>query len=119
NVISMKYSLVITVQIMPQWTYTSTLNLAIPLTIVSLTEQFLTGIAILKLSGYDMPAKPILSLASIVSVGVAIVGGITIVLAAITAALCTGKDAHELKEKRYIAGIANGIFYILGGLFAG
>jgi benzoate membrane transport protein len=30
-----------------------------------------------------------------------------------------GKDAHELKEKRYIAGIANGIFYILGGLFAG
>ena len=26
---------------------------------------------------------------------------------------------HELKEKRYIAGVANGIFYILGGLFAG
>ncbi len=46
-------------------------------------------------------------------------GGITIVLASITAALCLGKDAHELKEKRYIAGIANGIFYILGGLFAG
>ncbi|WP_180706072.1 benzoate/H(+) symporter BenE family transporter, partial [Streptococcus agalactiae] len=44
---------------------------------------------------------------------------ITIVLASITAALCMGKDAHELKEKRYIAGIANGIFYILGGLFAG
>src|SRR5699024_3769180 len=36
-----------------------------------------------------------------------------------TAALCTGKDAHELKEKRYIAGVANGIFYLLGGLFAG
>jgi benzoate membrane transport protein len=47
------------------------------------------------------------------------VGGITIVLAAITAALCTGKDAHELQEKRYIAGVANGIFYLLGGLFAG
>ena len=45
--------------------------------------------------------------------------GITIVLASITAALCMGKDAHELKDKRYIAGIANGIFYILGGLFAG
>jgi len=47
------------------------------------------------------------------------VGGITIVLASITAALCLGKDAHELKEKRYIAGVANGLFYILGGLFAG
>lgn len=30
-----------------------------------------------------------------------------------------GKDAHELKDKRYIAGVANGIFYICGGLFAG
>ncbi|TQR71695.1 benzoate/H(+) symporter BenE [Acinetobacter sp. RF14B] len=119
NPVAMNFSLAIPELIMPQWTWSSTLNLALPLTIVSLTGQFLPGMAILKLSGYDMPAKPILSLASIVSVGVAIVGGITIVLAAITAALCTGKDAHELKEKRYIAGIANGIFYILGGLFAG
>ena len=30
-----------------------------------------------------------------------------------------GKDAHEEADKRYIAGIANGIFYIIGGLFAG
>src|SRR5690606_38046353 len=119
NPVAMNFSLAIPELIMPQWTWSSTLNLALPLTIVSLTGQFLPGMAILKLSGYDMPAKPILSLASIVSVGVAIVGGITIVLAAITAALCTGKDAHELKKKRYIAGIANGIFYILGGLFAG
>jgi benzoate membrane transport protein len=66
-----------------------------------------------------MPAKPIISATSIASLAVACVGGITIVLASITAALCLGKDAHELKEKRYIAGVANGIFYILGGLFAG
>src|SRR5690606_25761449 len=77
------------------------------------------GMSIIKLSGYDMPAKPIISVTSIASLAVACVGGITIVLASITAALCLGKDAHELKEKRYIAGIANGIFYILGGLFAG
>ena len=75
--------------------------------------------AIMKLSGYDTPAKPIITATSIASLAVACVGGITIVLASITAALCMGKDAHELKEKRYIAGIANGIFYILGGLFAG
>lgn len=75
--------------------------------------------AILKLSGYDTPAKPIISTASIASLAVSVVGGISIVLASITAALCTGKDAHELKEKRYIAGVANGLFYILGGLFSG
>lgn len=117
--VAMDFSLAIPHMIYPEWTWSSTLNLAIPLTIVSLTGQFLPGMAILKLSGYQTPAKPILTVASITSIVVAFTGGISIVLAAITAALCTGKDAHELKEKRYIAGIANGIFYILGGLFAG
>lgn len=117
--VAMDFALAIPNIIYPEWTWSSTLNLAIPLTIVSLTGQFLPGMAILKLSGYQTPAKPILTVASITSIVVAFTGGITIVLAAITAALCTGKDAHELKEKRYIAGIANGIFYILGGLFAG
>ncbi|MCU4535569.1 benzoate/H(+) symporter BenE [Acinetobacter bereziniae] len=117
--VAMNFSLAIPHMIYPEWTWSSTLNLAIPLTIVSLTGQFLPGMAILKLSGYQTPAKPILTVASITSIVVAFTGGITIVLAAITAALCTGKDAHELQEKRYIAGIANGIFYILGGLFAG
>ena len=75
--------------------------------------------AILKLSDYDVPAKPIIASASLASLAVACVGGITIVLASITAALCMGKDAHERKDKRYIAGVAYGLFYNLGGLFAG
>lgn len=119
NPVSMNFSLAIPHFIQPEWTWNSTLNLALPLILVSLTGQFLPGMAIMKLSGYDTPAKPIIITTSIASLAVACVGGITIVLASITAALCMGKDAHELKEKRYIAGIANGIFYILGGLFAG
>ncbi|ENV93842.1 inner membrane protein YdcO [Acinetobacter calcoaceticus] len=119
NPVDVSFSLAIPQWISPEWTWNSTLNLAIPLILVSLTGQFLPGMAIMKLSGYDTPAKPIITITSIASLAVACVGGITIVLASITAALCMGKDAHELKEKRYIAGIANGIFYILGGLFAG
>ena len=119
NPVDVSFSLAIPQWISPEWTWNSTLNLALPLILVSLTGQFLPGMAIMKLSGYDTPAKPIISVTSIASLVVACVGGITIVLASITAALCMGKDAHELKEKRYIAGIANGIFYILGGLFAG
>lgn len=119
NPVDVSFSLAIPQWISPEWTWNSTLNLAIPLILVSLTGQFLPGMAIMKLSGYDTPAKPIIMTTSIASLAVACVGGITIVLASITAALCMGKDAHELKEKRYIAGIANGIFYILGGLFAG
>ncbi|MGK3622672.1 benzoate/H(+) symporter BenE [Acinetobacter sp. A11] len=119
NPVDVSFSLAIPEWISPEWTWNSTLNLAVPLILVSLTGQFLPGMAIMKLSGYDTPAKPIITATSIASLAVACVGGITIVLASITAALCMGKDAHELKEKRYIAGIANGIFYILGGLFAG
>ena len=119
NPVDVSFSLAIPQWISPEWTWNSTLNLAVPLILVSLTGQFLPGMAIMKLSGYDTPAKPIITATSIASLAVACVGGITIVLASITAALCMGKDAHELKEKRYIAGIANGIFYILGGLFAG
>ena len=119
NPVNVNFALAIPQFIAPEWTWNSTLNLAIPLILVSLSGQFLPGMAIMKLSGYDTPAKPIITATSIASLAVACVGGITIVLASITAALCMGKDAHELKEKRYIAGIANGLFYILGGLFAG
>ena len=118
NPVNFNLAITIPTFISPEWSWNSTFNLAIPLILVSLTGQFLPGMAILKLSGYETPAKPIIVVSSIVSLAVACVGGITIVLAAITAALCTGKDAHELKEKRYIAGVANGIFYLFGGLFA-
>ena len=119
NPVDIDLAITIPTVIWPEWTWNAVFNLAIPLILVSLTGQFLPGMAILNLSGYDTSAKPIVSITSLASLAVACVGGITIVLAAITAALCTGKDAHELKEKRYIAGVANGIFYLLGGLLAG
>lgn len=105
--------------ITPEWTWNSTLSFAIPLVLVSLTGQFLPGMAILRISGYNTAAKPIITVTSLASMVVAFFGGITIVIAAITAALCTGKDAHDNPEKRYIAGIANGMFYLIGSVFAG
>jgi len=89
------------------------------LVIVSLTGQHLPGMAILRHAGYDIPARPILMTTSLVSVVVACFGGITIVIAAITAAFCTGSEAHEDPARRYVAGISNGVFYLLGGLFSG
>ena len=61
----------------------------------------------------------IIVVTSLTSLGTSVFGGITTVLAAITAALCTGKDAHEDPSKRYVAGIANGVFYLIGGTFGG
>lgn len=74
--------------------------------------------AIMKLSGYDTPAKPIITATSIASLAVACVGGITIVLASITAALCMGKDAHELKENDILQESPTEFLYFRG-LFAG
>lgn len=104
---------------MPTWTWQSTVSLAVPLIIVSLTGQFLPGFAILWASGYQTPSRPVLVGTSLASILVAFSGGITIVIAAITAALCTGPDAHRDPERRYMAGIANGLFYLAGGTFAG
>ncbi|SDH34204.1 benzoate membrane transport protein [Paraburkholderia steynii] len=104
---------------MPTWSWQSTVSLAVPLVIVSLTGQFLPGFAILRVSGYQTPTRPVLVGTSLASILVAFAGGITIVIAAITAALCTGPDAHRDAERRYVAGIANGFFYLIGGAFAG
>ena len=104
--------------ITPEWTWGATLSLAVPLVLVSVTGQYLPGMAILRGAGYGTPARPIIVATSVASLAVACFGGITIVIAAITAALCTGKDAHEQADKRYVAGMANGLFYLVGGTFA-
>lgn len=114
-----RWSVAVPQIIQPEWTLSSTLSFAIPLVLVSLTGQFLPGMAILQSAGYPVKAKPIIGITSLVSLPMAFFGGITIVVAAITAAICTGKDAHEDPSRRYIAGVFNGVFYLVGGLFAG
>lgn len=102
----------------PVFTWQATLSLALPLVVVSLSGQYLPGMAILRGAGYATPARPIMVTTSLASLATACFGGITIVLAAITAALCTGREAHEDPQRRYVAGIANGVFYLVGGSFA-
>ncbi|WP_379866313.1 benzoate/H(+) symporter BenE family transporter [Marinobacter sp. M5B] len=114
-----RWSIAVPQFIEPEWNLGSTLSLAIPLVLVSLTGQFLPGMAILQGAGYSVRAKPIIGVTSLVSLPMAFFGGITTVVAAITAAICTGKDAHEDPSRRYVAGVFNGVFYLVGGLFAG
>lgn len=114
-----RWSIAVPQFIMPEWNLGSTLSLAIPLVLVSLTGQFLPGMAILQGAGYKVKAKPVIAVSSLVSLPMALFGGITTVVAAITAAICTGKDAHEDPARRYVAGVFNGVFYLVGGLFAG
>jgi len=119
NLSQLEWRLASPTLIMPEWSWSSTLGLALPLVIVSLTGQFLPGFTILKASGYRFASRPIVSMLSLVSIPTAFFGGITTVIAAITASICTSPDAHENPDKRYWAGIANGVFYLIGGILAG
>jgi benzoate membrane transport protein len=95
------------------------LSFTVPLLLVSLTGQYLPRMAVMHLAGYRVPSRAVLTGTGLASLIVACFGGISIVLAAITAALCTGKDAHVDTDSRYVAGIANGVLYLVGGCFAG
>lgn len=119
NLSQLEWRLASPMLIMPEWSWSSTLGLALPLVIVSLTGQFLPGFTILKASGYRFASRPIVSMLSLVSIPTAFFGGITTVIAAITASICTSPDAHENPDKRYWAGVANGVFYLIGGILAG
>ncbi|MAX32151.1 MAG: benzoate transporter [Halomonadaceae bacterium] len=105
--------------IAPEWSWNAILSLAMPLVLVSMTGQFLPGMTIIRSAGYNTSAKPIVTVTSLVSFVTAFFGGITTATAAITAAICTSKEAHEDPNKRYVAGVANGVFYLIGGTFAG
>ncbi|HAW93234.1 TPA: hypothetical protein DCX24_11260, partial [Candidatus Azambacteria bacterium] len=67
-------------------------------------------------SGYQTPVSPLISSTALSTLLLAPWGAFSINLAAITAAICTGTEAHPRPEKRYIAGIAAGVCYLLAGL---
>ncbi len=103
----------------PAFSTGAMLSLALPLLITTLSGQYLPGMAILRASGFNISANPILIVGGFVSVAAAFLGGITTALASITAAFCAGPDSHEDPNRRYVAGIACGVFFCLGGVFAG
>lgn len=103
----------------PEWSWHAALSLGLPLALVTLTGQYVPGMAVLRTSGYRIAAGSIVSTTGIASLLLAPFGAHGVNLAAITAAICTGKEAHEDADKRYIAGIASGLFYIVIGTFGG
>lgn len=104
---------------MPVFSIEALLSLGVPLVLITLSGQFLPGIAIIRANGYDIKARPVLVVASLASIPSAFFGGITTALAAITAALSASPSAHTDPSRRYTAGIAAGMFLCIGGVFAG
>ncbi|WMI98016.1 benzoate/H(+) symporter BenE family transporter [Pseudomonas chlororaphis subsp. aurantiaca] len=103
--------------ISPAFSWSGVLNVALPLVVVALTGQFVPGIAVLRNDGYHTPASSILASSAFASLLLAPFGCHGLNLAAITAAICTGREAHEDPGKRYVAGVMGGLFYLLLGIF--
>ncbi len=102
----------------PEFSLSALVGVALPLFIVTMASQNVPGVAALRASGYtDVPISPVIGWIGTTTVLLAPFGAFALNLAAITAAICTGREAHEDPDKRYVAAIAAGVFYILIGLF--
>ena len=105
------------VLVWPEFNPTVLIGVGLPLFIVTMASQNLPGIAVMRAHGYDAPASPLIGWTGLTGVLLAPIGGFAFNLAAITAAICMGKDVDERPERCYLAAIWCGIFHILVGLF--
>lgn len=101
----------------PALSWNAMLSVALPLFLITLTGQYMPGMLVLRGDGFRTSANPIVTLTGLGSLLMAPFGSHAFNLAAITAAICTGREAHEDPSKRWIAGVAAGVFYILVGVF--
>ena len=101
----------------PALSLASLFGIALPLFIVTMTSQNVPGVAVIRASGYQVPISPVIGWTGVVNAVLAPFGAFALNLAAITAAICMGREAHHDPDRRYVAAICAGLFYVLIGLF--
>jgi benzoate membrane transport protein len=103
----------------PVFTWEAMVSIAVPLFIVTMAGQNLPGLTVLATYDYHPRVAPLLVSTGAASALAASLGAPTINLAAITAALCAGPDAHHDRDRRYVAGTVSGIGYMMLTALAG
>ncbi|MFI2645840.1 benzoate/H(+) symporter BenE family transporter [Streptomyces sp. NPDC018610] len=101
----------------PDFDWKVLVSVGVPLFVVTMASQNLPGVAVLRNSGYDVPVSPLMTWTGAVNVLLAPLGAFGLNLAAITAAICTGEEAHPDRDRRYVAAVWAGIFYLCVGVF--
>ena len=102
---------------MPEFQFATILGVGLPLFMVTMASQNLPGIAVMRANGYEAPVSASLTITGVINLLMAPIGCFAINLAAITAAICMGPEAHEDKSERYKAALFAGGGYILAGIF--
>lgn len=101
----------------PTFSFAAVVGIALPLFIVTMASQNVPGVAVIRASGYPIPISPVVGWTGVANLLLAPFGAFALNLAAITAAICMGREAHEDASRRYVAAIAAGVFYVVVGLF--
>jgi len=117
---SLEQSLVPTVEVVrPVFNLAGLVSIALPLFIVTMASQNIPGIAVLKVNHYDPKPGPLFAVTGLFSLLSAPFGSHAVNLAAVTAAMCAGQDAHPDPKRRYWAALIAGLGYVVFGLLAG
>jgi len=107
------------VLVMPVLSLDAVVGIALPMFLVTMASQNVPGLAVLRANGYQPDVQPIFVTSGLASMVTGLFGGHLVNLAAITAALCAGPEAHPDPGRRWVAAVTNGAGYVLLGLFAG
>jgi len=105
------------VWVTPRFTPGAVVGVALPLFVVTMASQNVPGVAVIRASGYTVPISPLIGWTGLANLVLAPFGGFSVNLAAITAAICMGREAHEDPRRRYVAAVFAGIFYLIVGIF--
>ena len=103
----------------PVFSLGALIGVALPLFVVTMASQNLPGVAAQRAAGYATPVSASVTVTGAATVLLAPFGGYAFNLAAITAAICMGREAHEDPGKRYTAAVMAGLFYLAIGLAGG
>ena len=107
------------VLVIPAFSLSASISIALPLFIVTMASQNIPGMAVLNANGFRPKPGPLFTVTGLFTLACAPFGGHAVNLAAITAALCAGPDAHQDPARRYWAAAAAGVAYVFFGLLAG
>lgn len=102
---------------LPTLSAAAVFGIALPLFVVTMASQNVPGVAVVRASGYELPVSPAIGWIGVVNTLLAPFGAYALNLAAITAAICMGREAHEDPARRYVAAVFAGLFYLLIGVF--
>lgn len=102
----------------PTFTLDAVINIAVPLTVLALTGQYLPGLTVVRSYGYKPDVDRVVRYCGVISLLAAPFGAHNINPSSMIAGIVAGPEAGSDSSKRYVAAIIAGVVYIIFGSLA-